>query len=71
MDKNKIRCDIASVVVLYNPTIENLNNIKSFIKEVNILFAIDNSAKPKTATRDFLTHYSKVQYLPQIKNSNH
>ena len=41
---NNIR--IAGVVVLYNPNPVVIENIKSYINEIEYLFAIDNSEYP-------------------------
>ncbi len=35
--------ELAAVVVFYNPTLENIKNIKNYIESVNKLYIIDNS----------------------------
>ncbi len=67
--KNRDPIKIAGVIVLYNPTIENLLNINSYIDALDLLYAIDNSEQPKTSVSDFLAKYKKVKYIPLNENA--
>ncbi len=63
---NNIR--IAGVVVLYNPNPVVIENIKSYINEIEFLFAIDNSEYPNNEIVEELRENVKVLYLPQKEN---
>ncbi|ADL50382.1 glycosyltransferase family 2 protein [Clostridium cellulovorans] len=54
---------IAAVVVLYNPTNNILDNIKSYINEVEILYAIDNSDKENRKLIGEIKNIEKVKYI--------
>lgn len=51
---------IAGVVVLYEPTQNELNNINSYINDIDILYVIDNS---KDSNEDKLPINSKIIYI--------
>ena len=55
---NKIK--IASVVVLYNPSQENINNISLYKKEVDRIYIVDN-------TDDNIKRINNTQKLKYIK----
>jgi len=38
---------IAGVIVLYNPNEEVIDNIKSYLEDIEILYAVDNSETKK------------------------
>lgn len=54
---------IAGVVVLYEPTIEKIKNIDSYINDLEILFVIDNSDKKDNSIIDILKSKEKVCYI--------
>lgn len=51
---------IASAVVLYNPTNEDIENINSYLKDVDILYVLDNSPKRNDKR---LPENKKIQYI--------
>jgi rhamnosyltransferase len=53
---------LAAVVVLYNPDISIINNIKSYINEVDILFIVDNSDKKNISFLELITQLPKTLY---------
>lgn len=54
---------IAAVVVLYNPTSNILDNINSYINEVDVLYAVDNSDKDNVKIVDKIKSIEKVKYI--------
>ncbi|MFO7447593.1 MAG: glycosyltransferase family 2 protein [Ignavibacteriaceae bacterium] len=55
---------VAAIVVLYNPDWEVLENIKSYINQVDILFAVDNSAPVINKTiLDQILLFDHVRYI--------
>lgn len=66
MKKEKL---LAGCVVLYNPPIDILKNINSYINYVDILFVIDNSDHiSETLLSDIISISTKVRYFPQKIN---
>lgn len=63
---NKVR--IAGVVVLYNPNQEVIENIKSYINEIDCLFVIDNSEVSNDVIVEELQKHDKILYLPHYEN---
>lgn len=60
---------LAGCVVLYNPAEYILDNIKSYIDCIEVLFVIDNSEQvSNTLIEKLLSLSSKVEYLPQGEN---
>lgn len=59
---------IAGVVVLYNPDIECIMNINSYLNQVAFLYVIDNSETQNTELSDRLILNSKVKYIPNEMN---
>lgn len=56
---------LAAMVTLYNPNKDNINNIKEYINEVDIIYLIDNSDNDNS----FLLFKSdKINYMPNYKN---
>ncbi|MFH1838513.1 MAG: glycosyltransferase family 2 protein [Candidatus Kuenenbacteria bacterium] len=66
MEKNKIK--IAGVVVLYNPTLNVIDNINSYIDDLEILFVIDNSDEKEMAILDIFKNKEKVCYIDNHGN---
>lgn len=62
--KNKI----AGVVVLYNPDIECIKNINSYLDQVAFLYVIDNSETQNTELCDKLILSSNVKYIANEMN---
>ena len=56
---------IAATVVLYNPDEETINNIKSYIDDVDKVYVIDNS---KTDNSKMLFKSKKIEYYPNMDN---
>lgn len=56
--------NLAAIVVLYNNTSEVIDNIKSYIDDVKVIYCIDNSDKET----HLLDEMKKVVYIPQYKN---
>lgn len=61
MDKLKV----AGAVVLYNPTDEDISNIKSYLKDIDILYVMDNSLKEN---KKRLPKSKKIEYI--FNNAN-
>lgn len=56
---------VAGIIVLYNPNErEVLENINSYIDEVNVLYCIDNSSR----SNNFLINNKKCIYIPNYHN---
>ncbi len=51
---------VAGVVVLYNPTNEDINNINSYIDDIDILYVMDNSKKENKSR---LPNNKKIVYI--------
>lgn len=56
---------LAGVVVLYNPDQKVINNINSYIDELDALYLVDNSS----ADNSTLFMHEKVEYIPLRKNT--
>lgn len=56
---------IAGVVVLYNPTDEDIKNINSYIEDIDILYVMDNSSKNN---KDRIIKNKKIEYIFNNKN---
>ncbi len=56
---------LAGVIVLYNPTKEVINNIKTYIQELDKLYLIDNTPNKDNSC---LFHMKKVEYISNMKN---
>ena len=54
---------LAGVVVVYNPPNEVINNMKSYLDELDILFVIDNSSNDKFGK--FLD-VQDIKYIPLL-----
>lgn len=54
---------LAGVVVLYNPDQKVINNINSYIDELDALYLVDNSS----ADNSTLFMNEKVEYIPLQK----
>lgn len=54
---------IAGVIVLYNPNETVIDNIKSYINDLDILFAVDNSDHKDMLVIDTLQKCSKIHYI--------
>lgn len=51
---------VAGVVVLYNPTNEDINNINSYIDDIDVLYVMDNSEKENKSR---LPNNKKIVYI--------
>lgn len=59
---------IAAVVVLYNPRINIIHNIKSYISQVDKVFAVDNSDIRDESLLEEFSELNRVEYI--FNNSN-
>ncbi len=59
---------IAAVVILYNPDSNVLNNISSYIEQVDRLFVVDNSEKVNYELVKKFNRYSNIEYIPNKTN---
>lgn len=55
---------LAGVVVLYNPGRDVVENIKTYIEDLDVLYAIDNSSKNNSDVISF----EKIEYIPLMEN---
>lgn len=60
---------IGAVVVLYNPSIDFINNIYSYIDYVSHLIIIDNSENPNTALSESFSQYQNATLILNNENS--
>lgn len=56
---------IAGMVTLYNPEKEVANNLSSYLKDLDVLYVIDNSPNEN---RDKLPKSKKIKYFPNFDN---
>ncbi len=68
MTLSTITDKIAAVVVLYNPELNVLDNINSYINQVDKLFAIDNSENINDAFVEKIQHLNKTEYISNKTN---
>jgi rhamnosyltransferase len=59
---------IAATVVLYDPPDDVLDGINSYIKDVGVVYAIDNTVAGSARTADRVKTVQKVFYLPNGAN---
>lgn len=64
MIKKQSNIKLASVVVFYNPTKENVDNIKNYYDLVDKVYIIDNSSKDNSN----LINDKKIEYIPNLDN---
>ena len=57
---------LAGMVTLYNPTDEDIKNINSYIKDIDVLYVIDNTEGKDN--KDRLPKNEKIKYY--FKNEN-
>lgn len=57
---------LAGVVTLYNPDEEVKNNIKTYLKQLDKLYVIDNTEN--RANKNILPRSKKIQYIPNYEN---
>lgn len=57
---------VAGVVVLYNPTDEDISNIDTYIDEVDVLYVVDNTKGNRNDNR--LPKNNKIKYIYNNKN---
>ena len=55
--------NLAAVVVLYNPVLEVVTNINSYIRYVDIVYAVDNSEQKNNKLIEILGKYKKIKYI--------
>jgi rhamnosyltransferase len=59
---------IAGVVVLYNPNEAVIDNIQSYIQDIEILFVVDNSEIKNVSITETLCKNPKIQYIDNKGN---
>ncbi|RZK22252.1 MAG: glycosyltransferase [Flavobacterium sp.] len=59
---------IAGCVILYNPSVAVIDNVKSYIEYVTELIVIDNSERYDSIIIDFFTSQNKITYLNNNAN---
>lgn len=59
---------IAGVVVLYNPDEKVFENINSYIDEIDVLYAVDNSDTSNTSIVNQLIENEKISYISNHSN---
>lgn len=59
---------IAAVVVLYRPGSDLLDGIRSYLDQVDIVYAVDNTEQPDNSTGEQLALLERVVYLPNHDN---
>jgi len=59
---------IAAVVILYNPELSILENIKSYIDQVEKLYVVDNSEASNESLIQEIKSFSKIEYIPNKYN---
>lgn len=57
------KAKIAGVVVLYNPEPGVINNIKSYIDQIGVLYIVDNSERTNIGFVNHFTENQKVEYI--------
>lgn len=60
--------NIAGVVILYNSSIETIDNIETYINQIHKLYVVDNSDRPNSDLIDRLKLYPNIHY--QSLNGN-
>ncbi len=61
MEKDKIK--IAGIVIFYKSTLDIIDNINSYINDLDILYAIDNSDKKEIKLIDILKTKEKITLI--------
>ncbi len=59
---------VAGVVILYNPEQDVIENINSYLDQIDYLFIIDNSEKPNPSIQEFSKTNKKIQYIINKQN---
>jgi rhamnosyltransferase len=59
---------LAAVVVLYNPNETMIDNINTYVNNVDIVFVIDNSEQKNTFILEILLKNSKIHYIDNHGN---
>ncbi|PIX27897.1 MAG: glycosyltransferase family 2 protein, partial [Candidatus Huberarchaeum crystalense] len=59
---------IAGVIVLYNPNEEVIDNIKSYLEDIEILYAVDNSETKKDEIIKKIESFNKIVYIDNNGN---
>ncbi|MDP2304108.1 MAG: glycosyltransferase [Ignavibacteria bacterium] len=64
----KTKTNICAVVIFYNPVIETITNIRTYINQVDRLYLIDNSNTTSLSLLKDLDYEDKIVYLPNYDN---
>jgi rhamnosyltransferase len=59
---------LAGAIILYNPNKSVWNNINSYLNEIDILYAIDNSDVPATGLVELFGNNPKIKYINNEQN---
>lgn len=54
---------VAGVVVLYNPKLDVIENIDSYLNQIDFLYIIDNSEKKSNFISEYFQSVEKIEYL--------
>ncbi len=58
----KLNLKIAATTILYNPNMEVIDNIHSYLNDVDVIYAIDNSEKENPDFVKRLIEIGKVRH---------
>lgn len=59
---------VAGVVVLYNPEQDVIENIKSYLDQIDYLYIVDNSENPEPSVREFSKTKKNIEYIFNKRN---
>lgn len=54
---------VDGVVVLYNPTVDVMKNIQTYVSDIRTLYVVDNSTRKNMTLIDYLSNIPNVQYI--------
>lgn len=57
--------NICGIVIWYNPSCDDINNIKTYINHIDKLIIVDNSNKDNS---DLIENMNNIEYMPNYKN---
>lgn len=69
MQKRIIKKDVAGVIVLYNSSVKTMDNILTYLDQIERLYVVDNSVKPNADLIEIVKSYDKIYYHSLHGNS--
>lgn len=63
IDNNSLKTNVCGVTVLYNPSKDTIENIDSYLEQINYLLVIDNSKNPSNFVIDYYKNNHNVEYI--------